>query len=442
MNFVIILFLAVYEYLHPLIIAKRKNPKSFLKNLIYNHLAIYQWQKLKPFVIKTSKKLKMYKNYQNSYLAIGLMSGTSMDGIDLALIESDGSSIIRSLASKYIAFDDDLLMKIRNLIGNKLHHLADIKIAEKEFTLANAKMVNDFLIENQISAQDIDFIGFHGQTIYHDAKKFLTWQIGNSFLLAKETNIRVVGDFRNKDLAYYGKGAPLVPIYHFTLFGKMFDNAIIINIGGVSNITYYTNRNIDSLWASDICFGNALFDDIMLKELQQKYDAEGAITNRGNADEKLAISILQEEAFQYDLPFSFDRNDFYMIIDKLQHLAIEDKLATLAMIYAKQLFKIIKKYQLNTDKIILCGGGRKNLGIVKHLKREADIYNQNNQKCNPAERINVINCEDIGINGDIIEAEAFAFLAIRSFLNLPISFYHTTATSKINGCEGGVIYNK
>ena len=412
---------------------------KFFENLICNNLAIHQEQKLKPFAIKTSKKLKMYKNYQNSYLAIGLMSGTSMDGIDLALIESDGNSVIRSLASKYIAFSDDLLIKIRNLIGNQQHYLADIKITEKEFTLANAKMINDFLVENKISAQDIDFIGFHGQTIYHNAKNFLTWQMGNGFLLAKETNIRVISDFRNKDLAYSGKGAPLVPIYHFTLFGKMFDNAIIINIGGVSNITYYNNKNIDSLWASDICFGNALFDDIMLKELQQKYDAEGAVTNRGNADEKLAISILQEQIFQYDLPFSFDRNDFSMIIDKLQYLTIEHKLATLAMIYAKQLFRIIKKYQLNSDKIILCGGGRKNLGIVKHLKREADIYNQ---KYNPVEKINVLNCEDIGINGDIIEAEAFAFLAIRSFLNLPISFYRTTATSKINGCEGGVIYNK
>ena len=172
------------------------------------------------------------------YTTIGLMSGTSMDGVDLALIRSDGKDFIERKLFSYTPYNAEMKKSLQRLIYGS-PSLKEIKMVENEFTLLNVKIVNEFLAENNIDCQEIDAIAFHGHTILHDPDHQITWQIGNAEILAARTGINVVADFRNRDVAFGGQGAPLVPIYHFYLLHKQPKPVMVLNIGGISNITYF-----------------------------------------------------------------------------------------------------------------------------------------------------------------------------------------------------------
>jgi anhydro-N-acetylmuramic acid kinase len=367
---------------------------------------------------------------KNSYLAIGLMSGTSIDGIDLALIESNGQELIKIISFHHQSFEPKFRQELQNLITTQNSSLTNIKEIEQEFTILNAKMVNNFLKEEKISAEEIDFIGFHGQTIFHNAKKGLTWQIGNNFLLSHLTKIKVVGNFRYQDMVFGGKGAPLVPIYHFYLTKKLAKNVAIINLGGVSNISYFENENLSSLWASDICFGNSLFDDAMQQKLNENFDFDGKLTKSGTPNYQLAEQLLNDKIFSSKLPFSFDRNNFSHLLQPLLKFEIGNILATLALIYAKQLKNILQNYQLKPNLILFCGGGSKNQGLIAAIKKEITNFDT---------KITINLIDDFGFNSQAIEAQAFAFLAIRSFLQLPLTFKNTTAIDT-DSCLGANIF--
>lgn len=348
------------------------------------------------------------------YTAIGLMSGTSLDGVDLALIQSDGKSVIKNQKFTYHSYSKNMQDLLRNLIyKNPNPH--QIKKAEYEFTLLNAKIVNQFLEENNIDKNQIDLIAFHGHTILHLPKENLTWQIGNKDLLQAKTNIKVVNNFRNFDMAYGGQGAPLVPIYHFHILQNQEKPAIVLNIGGISNITYIPNHNENDIEAFDICFGNAPIDDLVRKKLDLDFDKNGDIAKNGAIDYILVDRIMQNEIFNIKPPKSYDRDDFFEIIAPINNLKIEDALISFAYMHAKILEKNLNFLQ-NKQKIksiFICGGGRKNLTIIAQI-----------QKILPNIKIQLI--DEIGFNGDAIEAEAFAFLGIRMMKNLPISFQKTT----------------
>jgi len=369
---------------------------------------------------------------------IGLMSGTSIDGIDLALIESNGQELIKIISFYHESFEPKFRQKLQKLIVTQNSNLINIKEIEQEFTLLNAKIVNNFLKQEKIPAEKIDFIGFHGQTIFHNAKKGLTWQIGNNFLLSYLTKIKVVGNFRYQDMVFGGKGAPLVPIYHFYLTKKLAKNVAIINLGGISNITYFKNENLNSLWASDICFGNSLFDNAMQQKLNKNFDFNGKLTKSGNPNYQLAEQLLNDQIFSNKLPFSFDRNNFSHLLQPLLHLEIKDILATLALIYSRQLLKILQNYKLKPNLILFCGGGSKNQGLIAAIKNEIANYNT---KILPKNQSNIIIdlIDNFGFNSQAIESQAFAFLAIRSFLQLPLTFKKTTAI-KHDSCLGGAIF--
>ncbi|OFW79891.1 MAG: anhydro-N-acetylmuramic acid kinase [Alphaproteobacteria bacterium RIFCSPLOWO2_01_FULL_40_26] len=359
------------------------------------------------------------------YKAIGLMSGTSMDGIDLALIESDGRKNIARKNFTHLAYSKEFKKNLTEIIYSHSSALK-IKEIENELTLLHASLVNDFLAENKIDRNSIDVIAFHGHTILHNPKQHITWQIGNAHLLAHKTGIDVVSDFRTRDVVLGGEGAPLVPIYHFHLFCEQPRPVVVLNIGGISNITYFTGNDEKDIIAFDVCFGNAPFDDLMKEKLNNDFDEDGKLSQSGNVDFILADRILQNEIFHKKPPKSFDRDDFAALLAPIKNLKIEDALATFAYMHAKVISINLDFLSTRPKEIFICGGGRKNLAIMNEMKKWLS-------------GITVRTVEEIGLNGDSIEAEAFAFLAIRSLVGMPISFKNTTGISTDSAC-GGVLY--
>lgn len=347
------------------------------------------------------------------YHSIGLMSGTSMDGIDLALIESDGKKNISRKNFSYKPYTADFKERLRSLIHGSCA-FKDIKIIENELTMLHVDLVNQFLEQNKIDKATIDLIGFHGHTILHFPEQKITWQIGNCHLLARQTGINVIGDFRTKDVALGGQGAPLVPIYHFHLFGQQKKPTAVLNIGGIANITYFNNDNEDDIEAFDLCFGNAPFDDLVQKKFGRDFDEDGKIAKSGKVDFAIAKSILQNEIFHKKPPKSFDRDDFAeLLLPVINQSETKDALATLAHIFGGAIAINLEMLGEKPHEIFVCGGGRKNLALMDEMKNQLG-------------KVAVKTVEEVGFNGDAIEAEAFAFLAIRSHLQMPISFKKTT----------------
>lgn len=376
------------------------------------------------------------------FTSIGLMSGTSMDGIDLALIKSDGKNIIKDKKFAYFAYENSFKEKLKSLIYGR-PSLEEIKIIEQEFTLLNARIVEEFLTKNKIDKSEIDIVSFHGHTILHIPEKSITWQIGNAELLAAATKINIVADFRNRDVVLGGQGAPLVPIYHFYLLSNQSAPVAVLNIGGISNITYFASDIEEEIEAFDVCFGNAPLDDLVKAKLGLDYDQDGEIAKKGAVDFLLADRILQDEIFHKAPPKSFDRDDFKKLLAPINSLKIEDALATFAYMHARAI-AINLDFIAANDKnkmpkiIFVCGGGRKNQALIDAMRKWI-------------KNVEIKIIDEIGFNGDAIEAEAFAFLGIRRLLKLPISFQKTTGISRADNCAqvspqryssscGGVFY--
>ncbi len=353
------------------------------------------------------------------------MSGTSMDGIDLALIESDGEKIVKQHGFIGSEYSQDFKSRLRSIIyGNQ--SATKIKEVENELTFLHIDLVHQFLNQHQIKPSEIDVIGFHGHTIAHNPQKLITWQIGNAHLLAEKTGIDVIADFRSRDIILGGQGAPLVPIYHYSLFSKQSKPTATLNIGGISNITYF-DLDESSIRAFDVCFGNAPFDDLMKERFAVDFDKNGQLSISGKADKLLAEKILEDEIFHKKPPKSFSRDDFVRSLEPIKNLKSEDALATYAYMHARVIDINLNFLPKKPKEIFICGGGRKNLAIINQMK---EVMGD----------IKIMATEEIGINGDSVEGEAFAFLAIRSLRNLPISFPFTTGVE--NESCGGVLFKK
>lgn len=356
------------------------------------------------------------------FKAIGLMSGTSLDGIDLALIETDGMDYIKVQKTDYYVFENNIQNQIKKIFFEKIL-VNEICELENIITNYHVELVNNFLKKNNLKSSDIDLIGFHGLTIYHNPNLNISWQIGNAQNLAIKTKIKVVGNFRSKDVCLGGQGAPLVPIYHYHLFKKFAKNLMILNIGGVANYTYFED-DIKNLFASDLSFGNAVFNDKMQKFYHKNYDENGFLASMGVVNNDLVNQVLEHQIFKINPPISFSRNDFDEVLNPLNNLEVKDILANYCEIFARNLQNKIQK-NYNPKKIIICGGGAYNLTLINYIK-------------NKLPNIEIITAKDLGLSVDFIEAEAFAFLAVRSYLNLPISFKNTTGCN--NDSVGGVLF--
>ena len=345
------------------------------------------------------------------YTALGTMSGTSMDGVDASIIQSDGDSKYKVIKDKYFEYPQAIyknLTKLRDKIKrikDLKKYLKEIKNIEKEITLFHAKAVNQILKKTKTN---IDFIGFHGQTIYHNAKERISKQVGDGKLLSKITKKTVVYDFRQNDLKNGGEGAPLTPIFHKMLQKKFNIKPLsFINIGGILNST--TIWHDGTLIAKDLGPGMCLIDKWIRTKTNKKYDKNGDIAKFGKMNKKV---LDKYDSFHESLSerSSYDTNDFDISFAK--KLSLKDGAATLVHYTA---YQILFHFFIRKEKIILCGGGRKNKFLVRIIKSGIS---------------NVKLIDDYGIDGDFVESQAFGYLAIRSFLGLPISFPKTTGCKK------------
>ena len=365
-----------------------------------------------------------------NYYSLGLMSGTSMDGVDASIIQSDGKTKYKPILDKYFKYPFSIykdLTKLRNKIKKTKdlkNFLKQAKLIETKITLFHVKAVKEILKKTK---KRIDFIGFHGQTIFHNAEEKISKQLGDGQLLSKLTKKKVVYDFRQNDLKNNGNGAPLTPIFHKLLKRKfkIKKNVYFLNIGGITNYTYIYNGDI--LEATDVGPGMCLIDELMRKKLNKRYGKNGKLAKSGKINKKMLNKLqkkLKEKTFltghAHLKTKSFDTKDFNFSFVK--KLSLKDGAATLAEFTSGVLHSFIKNTKSNKEKIILCGGGRKNKLLIKKFRKK----NKNTKLI-----------DDYGINGDFIESQAFAYLAIRSFLKLPISFPETTGCKK--SCTGGVI---
>lgn len=360
--------------------------------------------------------------------AIGLMSGTSMDGIDVAVIDTDGVSHVHPGPAREYAYpaafkqkialslEDAKSIAVRN---DRPGLLADV---ETEITNRHAEAVRQFLFETGIEAHSIDIIGFHGQTVLHRPDQGLTVQLGIGQALADAVQIPVVFDLRANDMVHGGQGAPLVPVYHAALAANMETSVAFVNIGGISNVTF-VSKGHDPL-AFDIGPGNALLDQWVLAQAGVPYDDGGRIASEGFVDMARVERCLAMPYFAKTPPKSLDRNDFSP--ELVAGMELSDGARTLAAITAHSIFASHIHAPVVPNTWIICGGGRKNTILLNHLAELAQ-----------AKGARVIVAEEAGFDGGAMEAQAWGFLAVRSLKRLPITFPKTTGVK--SPVTGGVL---
>ena len=367
---------------------------------------------------------------KKEYTSLGLMSGTSGDGVDASIIKSNGSSKYDVIKDNYYEYDGQIYQKIHYL-KDKINNLKDLKNfskelsdLEKKITLFHAKVIKE--IDNN---NEVDIVGFHGQTIYHNSQEKISNQLGDSKLLYQLTKKNIVYNFRKNDIKNGGEGAPLTPIFHQLLVTQKKLNLpiCILNIGGISNVTIIREPvGTYGFTSRDIGPGNCLIDAWIRKNSEYKFDKNGLIASAGNRND--IILEQAEELFSYrpnQKTLSFDVNDFD--ISFARGLSLEDGAATLtdftARVIGAALFELLPNEGKKMMKVLVCGGGRKNKILIEKIKK------------NSLKNIVIQKIDDYGINGDFVESQAFAFLAIRSILKLPISFPNTTGC--LIPCVGG-----
>ncbi|WP_256473415.1 anhydro-N-acetylmuramic acid kinase [Phyllobacterium sp. 21LDTY02-6] len=366
--------------------------------------------------------------------AIGLMSGTSMDGIDIALVETDGEAHVQAGPSGFFAYDEAFRKRIEAGLAEAAQITArderpgSLAELETDLTRRHGEALAEFISANGISQEAIDVIGFHGQTMLHRPAQALTVQIGDGALLRQLAGIPVVYDMRANDMAHGGQGAPLVPAYHQALAARVPAElsrgrpVVFVNIGGISNITIVAPS------AAPIAFdtgpGNGLIDQWVAARAGMAYDAGGTIAGSGHVVASIVAHYLAKPFFELKPPKSLDRADF--TLDDLGEVPLADGARTLARITADAILKGASHAPEQPSLWIICGGGRKNAVIMADLTASAGAMG-----------MQVAAAEELGFNGDSMEAEAWAYLAVRSLAGLPLTWPSTTGCSA--PVSGGVL---
>jgi len=347
-----------------------------------------------------------------------------MDGVDASIINSDGELKYKVISNKYFQYNEDLYGELTSL-RDKINSSKDIKTlsndlesVEKEITTFHAKAVHEMIKESSVK---IDFIGFHGQTIFHNPDEKISKQLGDGKLLSKLTKKVVVYDFRQNDLNNGGQGAPLSPVFHMLLKNKykLKLPLVILNIGGIAIVT-----DIDlegHMYSQDVGPGNCLIDQWIRQNSEKKYDDKGEIAKSGKINKIILNQALENFSYNNSLK-SYDVKDFDTSF--VRGLSLEDGAATLTKYTSEILQDYLKiSFDGSNQNILITGGGRKNKFLVKSIEEKINI---------PIKLV-----DDFGIDGDFVESQAFAYLAVRSFLGLPISYPETTGCKE--PCTGGVI---
>ena len=361
------------------------------------------------------------------FTAIGLMSGTSMDGVDIALIETDGESQVTFGPTGFTAYGDEdrkllraALEEARTIRGRD-ERPGTVAAAEAMVTQRHGEAIETFLNDNNLEAAQIDVIGFHGQTVIHRPTRGMTVQIGDGPALARRIGVKVVHDFRAADMAAGGQGAPIVPVFHRALVERLGlpGPVALLNIGGVANVTNVLDG--DDPIACDTGPGNALLDDLMLSRTGMPMDRHGHTAARGLVDEAALAKLLKHPFFALPAPKSLDRNAFSR--DAVDHLPLEDAAATLTAFTAASVASFLHMLPVPPQSLVVCGGGARNPILVRELLMRSPCK--------------VTTADVLGWSADSMEAQAFAYLAVRSLLGLAIT-YPTTTGVKV-AMTGGVV---
>jgi anhydro-N-acetylmuramic acid kinase len=362
--------------------------------------------------------------------AIGLMSGTSQDGVDVAAIETDGEVITRFGPTAYRTYSRPERALLRSAtaaaanVTDRTARPGAIAEAEATVTGAHAEAVETYLAANGIKPGDVSVVGFHGQTLLHRPQTRLTVQIGDGRALAARLGIPVVYDFRAADVAAGGEGAPLAPMFHRALVRRLerAPPVAVLNLGGVSNVTFIDG---EELIACDTGPGNALIDDFLRVRTGALLDADGKIAQSGRVDEAAIARVLAHPFFAKPPPKSLDRNDFRSWVGAaLDHHSVEDGAATLTALTAAAVARIVPALPRAPRSWITAGGGARNPTLMRMLAA----------RLAPAA---VESAHDAGWSVDSLEAQAFAYLAVRSLHGLPLSLPTTTGVPR--PMPGGVL---
>jgi anhydro-N-acetylmuramic acid kinase len=348
-------------------------------------------------------------------LFLGLMSGTSLDGVDAALVETDGERVARAGAALTLPYDAGLRTRLRALLDRAemlARDDAELAAAERALTDRHAEAVAALLDSAGASARDIVGIGFHGQTILHRPARRLTWQIGDATRLARATSIPVVHDFRSADVAAGGQGAPLAPLWHAALAGGLERPVAVLNLGGVGNVTWIGADG--AVIACDTGPGNGPLDDWVAARAGVPYDDGGRIAAAGTVAVGVLARLMAHPFFSAPPPKSLDRLDFAAAIASsgLASLPVADGAATLAAFTAAAVAALRTHLPAPPRRWLVAGGGRRNRAIMTALAAALGVA--------------VDPVEAIGWDGDALEAQAFAYLAARSMRRLPLSLPTTT----------------
>jgi anhydro-N-acetylmuramic acid kinase len=344
--------------------------------------------------------------------ALGLKSTNSLEGVAVSLVETDGVDVYKVSHNEVYPYEDSLSDKLRKIlgkIGETDEEKAKIREVELELTEFHVQLVKEFQDYHKI---DLDVIGFHGHTTYHNPAEQITMQIGDAGILATETKTKVVSRFAKADIFAGGQGAPLYPIYHQALCAKMEKPLAIVNIGGISSITFLGSNG--EMIAFDAGPGNAVINDWTFKKADQHMDYNGKYAITGTVNEKIVNSLMRHKYFAKYPPKALDRNTFKEKMENLEGLSLEDGAATVTAFVSESIAYSISFYLPEQPReVILCGGGANNPTLKRFIRR----------RLNETE---VTSGKEYGWDVSTIEAQAIAYLAVRRLYNMPSTFPSTT----------------
>ncbi|MFL2678834.1 MAG: anhydro-N-acetylmuramic acid kinase [Alphaproteobacteria bacterium] len=358
---------------------------------------------------------------------LGIMSGTSLDGLDFSLIKTDAKQNIAFVHEKYFKFDPKLRKEIKQTISffqNNNFNIACKSNLYQSFNLKFSehllKKINFFLDLFSFKKSNLNILGLHGNTLIHNPKKGISLQLGDAKFLSKKIGKPVVVNFRNKDISMGGQGAPLVPIFHKAIFSKKKKNIMIVNIGGISNFTFLIGKK--KMVASDIGPGNSLIDKFCKKKFNKNYDNHGFLAAKGEIRNKIVNKWIKSSSFKRRFPKSFDIMEFniddYIISDKTSDF---DNLRSITYLSAKLISNLEHNFNNKIDQWIFSGGGVYNKTLISDLRKmlkQKDFFLS----------------DELGFNSLFIESAAFAYISARTFFNLPSAFPETTGCKKKNVC--------
>jgi anhydro-N-acetylmuramic acid kinase len=356
------------------------------------------------------------------YRAIGVISGTSMDGIDVSAIETDGEERLKPGPGQTYAYPAGLRAELQKVVSDpELGMKAPLVELEAAVTQAHLGAIQTFLADEGIAVESVDLIGLHGQTVYHRPEKRFTRQLISGAAIAKALGVQTVDRMRYADVAAGGEGAPLAPLYHRALAHALPKPLMVLNLGGVGNVTYIDATHTI---AFDTGPASAILDDFVHRRRGLAFDRDGALAASGRVDPDILRQLMANPFFDRPPPKSLDRNDFHTRAAIVERLSDADGAATLAAFTIESVADSLRHVPAKPRRWLVTGGGRLNAHFMHALAARL--------------KVPVAPVEAVGWNGDFIEAQAFAYLAVRSLRGLPLSLPSTTGVPR--PLPGGILH--